>query len=121
MYKLLVADDAGFIREIVRSAFENTEFKIVGEAIDGNDAVERASTLKPDVILMDMVMPNKNGVEAAKEILKENPKCRIVAFSSVDQQSVVLNAIEAGCCSFIAKPFRVEELLAVVRKSVKES
>lgn len=117
MIRLLVVDDAPFVREIVRYSLRATQVEIVGEAEDGKEAVALAAQLKPDVILMDIVLPLQNGIEAAKEILSQNPKQKIVAFSTNDTESLILKTLEAGCVSFLPKPFQREELLAAVEQA----
>lgn len=116
--RLLVADDAPFIREIVRLVMEKNSIDLVGEAVDGQDAIEKALALRPDVILMDIIMPRLSGIEATKEILAKLPKTKIVAFSTADQETMVMRALEAGCCDFLVKPFKAEDLVKMVMKSV---
>jgi two-component system chemotaxis response regulator CheY len=115
MIRLLVADDAPFIREIARHVAEGNGIAVVGEAIDGVDAVRLAREHKPNVILMDIIMPGKSGIEATKEILAELPETKIIAFSTADQETMVMRALEAGCCSFLVKPFKASELLNAIR------
>jgi two-component system chemotaxis response regulator CheY len=118
MTRLLVADDAPFIREIVRHVAEKNAIQLIGEAIDGEDAVTLALKLKPDVILMDIIMPKKSGIEATKEILAKMPGMKIIAFSTADQEVMVLRALEAGCCSYVVKPFKAEDLMKAIRSSL---
>lgn len=117
MLKLLVVDDAPFIREIVKQAVVGSPIQLVGEAADGEEAVALAASTKPDVILMDMIMPRKNGIEATKEILKAQPSAKILAFSTVDQELMVQKAMDAGCCGYLNKPFTAEDLLKAINKS----
>lgn len=116
--RLLVADDAPFIREIVRHVAENNGIELVGEAGDGIEAVALATETKPDVILMDIIMPRKSGIEATKEILEVLPQTKVIAFSTADQETMVMRALEAGCCDFLVKPFTAEDLMSMVRKSI---
>ncbi|NJL24368.1 MAG: response regulator [Calothrix sp. SM1_5_4] len=74
---------------------------------------------KPDVVLMDIVMPRKSGIEATQEILEALPQVRVLACSTVDQNSMVMRALEAGCCNYIVKPFKSEEVLSAVRNAVR--
>lgn len=118
MIRLIVADDAPFIREIVRFVAEKNGIEIVGEATDGAEAVELALRLQPDVVLMDIIMPNKSGIEATKEIVEKMPNIRVIACSTVDQELMVMRALEAGCCSYLVKPFKGEELVQVIKNSL---
>lgn len=80
-------------------------FECIAEASDGNEAVEAALRVKPDVILMDLVLPNKNGIQAAKDILETDPGARIIAISTMESEEIQAQALEAGCLDFVAKPF----------------
>lgn len=119
MIRMLVADDAPFIREIVRHIAQANKIDLVGEAADGLEAVEMALRLKPDLVLMDIIMPNMSGIEATRQILAEQPTIRVVAFSTADQSSMVTRALEAGCHGFLAKPFASEDLLTAIRNGMK--
>ncbi len=116
--KLVIVDDAPFIREAIRGLIRDTEFEYVGEAIDGEEAVDVIRRLKPDVVLMDLVMPKKNGIEVTKEILEEMPKIKIIACSTEGQTNLTLKALEAGCSHFLSKPFTAEALLKVLRTTM---
>lgn len=113
--EILIADDAPFIREIVKQVFKNTDVKIIGEASDGEEIVKLAKATKPQVILMDLVMPKKSGIEATKEIREFLPAIKVIAFTTIDQNSMVLKALEAGCCDYVTKPFKTEDLIRSVR------
>jgi two-component system, chemotaxis family, chemotaxis protein CheY len=117
--KLVIVDDAPFIREVLRHIFANTEITVMGEAQDGDEAVAIVLKYRPDVVLMDIVMPRKSGLEATTEILKELPRTRIVACSTVDQNSMVMRALEAGCCNYITKPFKADDVLKAVRAAAR--
>jgi DNA-binding NarL/FixJ family response regulator len=116
---LVIVDDAPFIREVLRHIFLETEITVVGEAHDGEEALSVVRTHKPDVVLMDIVMPKKSGVEATAEIVKEFPNCRIVACSTIDQSSMVLRALDAGCCNYVTKPFQAADVLKAVRAAAR--
>ncbi len=114
--KLLIADDAPFIIQVTKSLIESRQIEVVGEAIDGEDAVKKALELKPDAIFMDMVMPNKNGVDATKEILAELPETKIIAVSTLDDEFMKEKALGAGCCDYIIKPFNRNDLIKSLEK-----
>jgi two-component system, chemotaxis family, chemotaxis protein CheY len=115
--KLAIVDDAPFIREVLRHIFSNTEIEVVAEAQDGEEAIEAVKRAQPHVVLMDIVMPRKSGIEATQEILKIMPEVKIIACSTVDQNSMVMRALDAGCCNYITKPFTADEVLKAVRSA----
>ena len=117
--KLVIVDDAPFIREVLRHIFSGTEIHVLGEAQDGEEAVEIVRKLKPDVVLMDIVMLRKSGIDATMEIIKDSPHVRVVACSTIDQNSMVMRALEAGCCNYIVKPFKAEDVLKAVRAAAR--
>lgn len=108
--KVLVVDDAGFVRQILVSFLMELGCEVVGEARTGTEAIERAKVTKPDLIFMDMVLPEKNGAEAAIEILESRPQSRIVAMSTANEDIVRQRANEAGCIRFMEKPFQKESV-----------
>lgn len=111
----MIVDDAPFIREVLRHTLQSSGMVVVGEARDGAEAVEIVLKTRPQVVLMDIVMPVKSGIEATTEILKKLPDTKIVACSTVDQSSMVMRALEAGCCHYITKPFKAEEVIKAVQ------
>ena len=119
MIRLLIVDDAPFIREIVRHAVRNTDIEVIAEAEDGAEAVTLARELSPDVVLMDIVLPVKSGIDATREILEANPAIRVIAFSTNDHETIVVKALDAGCCSFIVKPFQANELIEAIEQAVQ--
>lgn len=108
--KVLVVDDAGFVRQLMVSLLMELGCEVVAEARNGTEAVERAKVAKPDVVFMDMVLPEKNGAEAAIEILEARPQCRIIAMSTATEDIVRTRADQAGCIRFLKKPFGREDV-----------
>lgn len=114
--KVLIVDDAVLMRNMLRDILSPPEFEVVGEAKDGVEAVERFQQTRPDVVTMDIVMPVKTGIEATREILEAFPQAAIVMCSALGQESLVSEALDAGAMDFLVKPFRAEDVRAVLRK-----
>lgn len=119
-FKVLVVDDAPFIREAIREICLSEGHSVIGEAENGNQAVELAVKLRPEVIIMDLVMPQMSGLEAAKEILKKIPGQPIIACSTLDQNEMIMKAIEAGCVHYVVKPFQRKDLAKALAGVHKE-
>lgn len=114
--RVLIVDDAVFMRDMIKDIFAGGDFEIVGEAVHGVEAVDKYKELRPDLVTMDIVMPFKSGIEATKEILAFDEKATIIMCSALGQESLVMEAIEAGAADFIVKPFKADDVLAVVNK-----
>ena len=118
--RVLVVDDSVFMRDIIKDIFAAGGFSVVGEAGNGVEAVEKYKELKPDLVTMDLVMPYRNGIDATREILSGDTKALVVMCSALGQETMVMEAIEAGAVDFIVKPPRAEDVLAVVKKVLGE-
>jgi two-component system chemotaxis response regulator CheY len=114
--RVLIVDDAAFMRKMIRDIFSSDDFEVVGEAANGIEAVALFKELNPDLVTMDIVMPQMSGIEATREILSLRSDAVVIICSALGQESLVMEAIEAGASDFIVKPFKSEEVLAVVRK-----
>jgi two-component system chemotaxis response regulator CheY len=114
--KVLIVDDALFMRNMLRNIFSESGFDIVGEAQNGNEAIEMYQRLKPDLVTMDIVMPEKNGIEALKEIMAADGTARIFICSALGQESLIMEALEAGARDFIVKPFKPPKVIEVAQK-----
>src|ERR1700759_2390854 len=119
--RVLLVDDAIFMRNMIKDIFSSGGFEVVGEAANGLEAIQKYKELKPDLTTMDIVMPYKSGIEATREIIKFDGKAVVVICSALGQESLVMEAIEAGAADFIVKPFRAEDVLAVVKKVLGEA
>ncbi len=119
--KVLIVDDALFMRNMLREIFTKAGYEIVGEAGDGEEAVEKYQRLQPDLVTMDIVMPRKSGIEALQEIMAEHPGAQVVMCSALGQESLILEAVQAGAKDFIVKPFKEERVLEVVRRVAGEA
>lgn len=118
--KILVVDDALIIRKMIIDLAKECGWAIAGEAKDGQEACEIYSNQKPDLVTMDMVMPNMNGLEALKKIREIDPNARIIMISAVNQKDKLMESIEAGASDFIVKPFDKTRLKALLGKILSE-
>jgi len=114
--KVLIADDALFMRNLLKDILTKVGYTVVAEATNGEEAVTLYRKHQPDLVTMDIVMPLKSGIEALEEIIKEDPYARIVMCSALGQESLVLEAVQAGAKDFIVKPFKEERVLEVVKR-----
>ncbi len=115
MGKVLVVDDAQFMRLTLSNILKKAGFEVVGEASDGQMAVDMYDQLKPDLVTMDITMPTMNGLDATREILKQDPNAKIVMCSAMGQESMVVEAIRSGAKDFIVKPFKADRVLKTVQ------
>ncbi|HEX7090084.1 MAG TPA: response regulator [Longimicrobiales bacterium] len=113
---VLICDDAIFMRTVLGDILRQAGFDVVGEAETGAEAVAKYRELKPDLVTMDIVMPDMSGIDAVREIIKEHPKARIVMCSAMGQQALVVEAIQAGARDFIVKPFQPSRVLEAVQR-----
>ena len=118
---ILIADDLSFTRMIQREILSERGYSIVGEASDGIEAVRKFQSLKPDVVLLDITMPNMNGLEAMRKIFSINPKAKVIMCSAMGQQSLIVEAIRAGVKDFVVKPFKPERILSAIEKALQSA
>jgi two-component system chemotaxis response regulator CheY len=116
MARILVVDDAAFMRRMVSDVLTSGGHEVVGEAADGNEAVERYKELRPDVMTLDITMPEKDGLTALRELIAIDPGATVVMCSALGQESKVLEAVKAGAKDFIAKPFEAQRVLTAIEK-----
>ncbi|UYP44113.1 Chemotaxis protein CheY [Candidatus Lokiarchaeum ossiferum] len=120
MAKILIVDDAKFMRNILVKILTANGHQIVGEADSANEGIEKFKELSPDLVTMDICMPDKSGMEAIKEIIEIDPNAKIVVCSSLGQELMVMEAIQMGAKDFIVKPFKKEKLAEMINKIVQE-
>ena len=118
--RILIADDLSFIRLLQKEVLTEGGYQIVGEASSGREAVEKYQALAPDAVILDITMPGMNGLGAMQEILALDPEARVLICSAVGQQSVILEAIQAGAKDFIVKPFKPERLASAIHRVLEE-
>lgn len=113
--KILVVDDAAFMRMMIKDSLKKNGYENIIEAADGEQAVQTYKAENPDLVIMDITMPNKNGLEALKEIKQIDGNAKIVMCSAMGQESMVVEAIRNGAKDFIVKPFKADRVLKTVQ------
>ncbi|MEK3734580.1 MULTISPECIES: response regulator [Paenibacillus] len=116
--RILIVDDAAFMRMMIRDILVKNGFEVVGEAQDGAQAVEKFKELRPDLITMDITMPEMDGIAALKEIKKTDPNAKVIMCSAMGQQAMVIDAIQAGAKDFIVKPFQSDRVIEAINKTL---
>jgi two-component system chemotaxis response regulator CheY len=116
--KVLIVDDAAFMRMMLRDILAKNGFEVVGEADNGKVAVQMYGELKPDVVTMDITMPEMDGIAAVKEIKAADPEAKVVMVSAMGQQAMVIEAIRSGAADFIVKPFQPDRVLEALGKAL---
>lgn len=114
--KILIVDDAAFMRMTIKKMLEAHNHIVIGEAENGIEAVKKFAELSPDVVLLDITMPEMNGVDALKRIKEMDKDAKVVICSAMGQQTMVAQAIQYGAKDFIVKPFQEDRLIAAVEK-----
>jgi two-component system chemotaxis response regulator CheY len=116
--KILIVDDAAFMRMMLKDILSKAGYEIAGEADNGKVGVERFMELLPDLVTMDITMPEMDGITAVREIRKQRPDATVIICSAMGQQAMVIDAIQAGAKDFIVKPFQPDRVLDAVKKAV---
>ncbi|OEF98396.1 response regulator [Desulfuribacillus alkaliarsenatis] len=116
--KVLIVDDAAFMRMMIKDILSKNGFNVVGEAANGEEAVARYKELEPDIVTMDITMPEKDGIAALKDIKKMNPAAKVIMCSAMGQQAMVIDAIQAGAKDFIVKPFQADRVIEAITKAL---
>ncbi|NLI89175.1 MAG: response regulator [Epulopiscium sp.] len=114
--KILIVDDAAFMRMMIKDILTKNDYEVVGEAENGVKAVEKYKELGPDLVLMDITMPELDGIQAVKQIKEFDPDAKVVMCSAMGQQAMVIESIQAGAKDFIVKPFQAERVIEAIQK-----
>jgi two-component system, chemotaxis family, chemotaxis protein CheY len=117
-HKVLIVDDAAFMRMMIKDILSKNGFDVVGEANDGAQAVEKYQELSPDLVTMDITMPEMDGITSLIEIKKIDPNAKVIMCSAMGQQAMVIDAIQAGAKDFIVKPFQADRVLEAIKKTL---
>jgi len=116
--QVLITDDTAFMRMTLKNILEKNGYQVVGEAEDGQVAVDKYLELRPDLVTMDITMPRMDGITAIKKIIEADPEAKIVVCSAMGQKSLVIEALSAGAKDFIVKPFQAERIINAVQKVI---
>ena len=114
--RILVVDDAAFMRMLLKDILTKGGYEVCGEAADGIEALAKYNELKPDLVTLDITMPNKDGIAALKDIKAADPSALCIMCSAMGQQSMVIEAIQSGARDFIVKPFQADRVLESIKK-----
>ena len=118
MAKILIVDDAAFMRKVIKDTLSKSGYTDLYEAVDGADAVEKYNEIQPDLVLMDITMPNMDGLEALRAIRGKDGNANVVMCSAMGQESMVIDAVRSGAKDFIVKPFKADRVLKTVTSIV---
>lgn len=113
---ILLVDDAAFMRMMIKDILVKNGYDVLGEAENGAKAIEKYKELKPNLVVMDITMPEVDGIQAVKEIKKYDPSANVIMCSAMGQQAMVIEAIQSGAKDFIVKPFQADRVLEAVKK-----
>jgi len=116
VYRFLIVDDTQFMRKMASDSLKQFDYEVAGEAINGREAVEKYKELKPDIVLMDLTMPEMNGIDAIKKILESDPAAVILVCSSSNQKDMIEEALKSGAKGYLTKPFKPEYMEEVIQK-----
>ena len=115
---VLICDDAAFMRVMIKDILTKNGYEVAGEAENGLKAVEKYNETKPDLVMMDITMPEMDGIQALKKIKEEDGAANVIMCSAMGQQAMVIEAIQSGAKDFIVKPFQADRVLEAVKKVI---
>lgn len=119
MLKLLIVDDAMFMRTMIKNIVKDSDFEVVAEAENGLEAVKKYDEVKPDIVTLDITMPEMDGLEALTQIMAKDPSAKVIMCSAMGQQGMVVDAIKKGAKDFIVKPFQADRVLEALKKAAR--
>ena len=116
MANILIVDDAAFMRMMLKDILTKNGYNVIGEAVNGNDALTKYTELKPDLVTLDITMPECDGIQALKNIKAADPNAKCLMCSAMGQQAMVIESIQAGAKDFIVKPFQADRVVEAIKK-----
>ena len=119
--RVIIADDAPIIRLMIKDILEYNGYEVIAECENGQEAIDKFKELNPDLLTMDIIMPEKDGITALEEILTIDQNAKIIMVTAVDQRDSLMKAIRAGATDYIVKPFETDRVLSAIRKALGES
>lgn len=114
--RILIVDDAAFMRMMIKDIVSKNGYEVVGEASNGVEALEMYTQFRPDIVTMDITMPEKDGISAVKDIMAMDSTAKVIMCSAMGQQSLVMDAIKAGARDFLVKPFKPDRVIQALDK-----
>jgi two-component system chemotaxis response regulator CheY len=118
--RILIVDDAPIIRLMIRDIIQGYGYEVVGECGNGQEGVEKYKELTPDLVTMDIIMPEKSGIEALQEILEYDENAKVIMVTAIDQREALIKAIRIGATDYIVKPFENDRVISAVKKALGE-
>jgi len=118
-HSVLIVDDAAFMRMMIKDILVKNGYNVIGEAENGQVAVDKYKELKPDLVTLDITMPEKDGIQALKEIKEIDANATVIMCSAMGQQAMVIDAIQAGAKDFIVKPFQADRVMEAIAKALE--
>lgn len=115
---VLIVDDIAFVRKTLAKILTDAQYQVVGEAADGNEAVNMYAKFRPDIVTMDVVMPQLSGIEATRKILRIDKNAKVVIISAMAQENLIMEAINVGVKDYILKPFMAEDILKTLERAL---
>jgi two-component system chemotaxis response regulator CheY len=116
---IIIVDDIYFVRKTIQEILLQAHYEVIAEAENGASAVDLYSKLRPDLVTMDVVMPDMSGIEACQKILKINDQAKVIMISAMGQESIMMEAIEAGACDYLLKPFSSQDILNAAARALQ--
>jgi len=117
---ILVVDDIAFVRKTLTEILTEAHYEVIGQAADGREAINLYTKLKPDLVTLDLVMPNMSGIEAARQITKMDPSSRIIMITAMAHENLIMEAINSGARDYVLKPFTTPDILKALDRAFKD-